>query len=52
MKTRVNKGVAKRNKYDMCSANGWMTAAPREKGDWLKKKVLKIKKINDWKQMK
>jgi len=28
VKTRVNLGIANRRKYDMCSANGWMTAAP------------------------
>lgn len=33
VKTGVNKGIAKREKYDTCSANGWMTAAPREYND-------------------
>jgi len=30
VKTRVNLGIANRRKYDMCSANGWMTAAPTQ----------------------
>lgn len=29
-KTRVNLGIANRRKYDMCSANGWMTAVKRQ----------------------
>ena len=30
VKTSVNFGIAKRRKYAMCSANGWITAAKEE----------------------
>jgi hypothetical protein len=30
VKTRVILGIANRRKYDMCSANGWMTAAHKD----------------------
>ena len=48
VKTSVNFGIAKRRKYAMCSANGWITAAKEEQRKYgqINKKETQVPKIN------